>query len=88
MAAAWAVPSEQAVSPRLPPAIVPDPEFSEEARKARYGGAVWLSVVIDADGDARDIKVVRSLGMGLDGKGDRSRHPLEIQTSSEERPLH
>jgi len=46
----------------------PDPEFSEQARKARYGGTVWLSIVIDTDGRARDIHVVRSLGMGLDEK--------------------
>jgi len=53
-----------------PPVAIyrPDPEFSEQARRARYGGTVWLSIVIDADGRARDIKVVRSLGMGLDEK--------------------
>ena len=53
-----------------PPVAIyrPDPEFSEQARKARHGGTVWLSIVIDADGHARDIKVVRSLGMGLDEK--------------------
>jgi protein TonB len=46
----------------------PDPEYSEQARKARYSGTVWLSIVIDTDGRARDIRVVRSLGMGLDEK--------------------
>ena len=53
-----------------PPVAIyrPDPEFSEQARRARYGGTVWLSIVIDAAGRARDIKVVRSLGMGLDEK--------------------
>ena len=50
------------------PIYRPDPEFSEQARKAHYGGTVWLSIVIDTDGRARDIKVVRSLGMGLDEK--------------------
>jgi len=72
-----------------PPVAIyrPDPEFSEQARRARYGGTVWLSIVIDADGRARDIKVVRSLGMGLDEKAIKA-VPLEIQTSSEERPCH
>jgi periplasmic protein TonB len=50
------------------PVYTPDPEFSEEARKAHYGGTVWLAIIIDAEGHARDIQVVKSLGMGLDEK--------------------
>lgn len=45
-----------------------DPEYSEEARKAKYSGTVMLSVVVDSEGKARDIHVVKSLGMGLDEK--------------------
>jgi protein TonB len=45
-----------------------DPEYSEEARKAKYSGTVTLAVIVDADGHARDIHVVKSLGMGLDEK--------------------
>jgi TonB family protein len=45
-----------------------DPEYSEEARKAKYSGAVMLSIVVSAAGRAEDIRVVRSLGMGLDEK--------------------
>ncbi len=44
------------------------PEYSEEARKAKYSGSVMLSIVVNTDGRADDIKVVRSLGMGLDEK--------------------
>lgn len=46
----------------------PDPEFSEEARKAKYQGTVVLWCVIGPDGRPRDIRVHRSLGMGLDEK--------------------
>lgn len=46
----------------------PDPEYSEEARKAKYQGVVVLWVVVGPDGHVRDIKVSRSLGMGLDEK--------------------
>lgn len=46
----------------------PDPEYSEEARKAKFGGNVMLTLVVDPSGRARDIRVVRSLGMGLDEK--------------------
>jgi TonB family protein len=45
-----------------------DPEYSEEARKAKYSGTVTLAVVVDAEGKARDIHVIKSLGMGLDEK--------------------
>jgi TonB family protein len=45
-----------------------DPEYSEEARKAKYSGTVLLSVIVDAEGRARDVHVVKSLGMGLDEK--------------------
>ena len=45
-----------------------DPEYSEEARKAKYSGSVLLQIVVDTEGRARDILVVKSLGMGLDEK--------------------
>lgn len=46
----------------------PDPEYSEEARKAKFQGNVTLSFVVDAEGHARNIHIQRSLGMGLDEK--------------------
>jgi TonB family protein len=45
-----------------------EPEYSEEARKAKHSGMVLLSVVVDDQGVPRDIKVVRPLGLGLDEK--------------------
>jgi TonB family protein len=45
-----------------------DPEYSEEARKAKYNGTVTLSIVVNLDGRAEEIKVVKSIGMGLDEK--------------------
>jgi TonB family protein len=46
----------------------PDPEYSEEARKAKYQGTAVLSLIVGADGRPRNISVARSLGMGLDQK--------------------
>lgn len=46
----------------------PEPEFSEEARKAKYQGVVVLSGIIGVDGRVHNPRVVRSLGMGLDEK--------------------
>ena len=45
-----------------------EPEYSEEARKAKYSGTVLLSIIVDEHGLPRDIKVVRPLGLGLDEK--------------------
>jgi len=45
-----------------------EPEYSEEARKAKYQGTVILSIVIDEQGRPRDLKVIRPLGLGLDEK--------------------
>jgi TonB family protein len=46
----------------------PEPEFSEEARKAKYQGVCTLGLVVGADGRPRNIRVLNSLGMGLDEK--------------------
>src|SRR5579863_834153 len=46
----------------------PDPEYSEEARKAKYQGVCVLWLIVGPDGKPRDIKIARSLGMGLDQK--------------------
>jgi protein TonB len=46
----------------------PDPEYSEEARKAKYQGTCVLWLIVGPDGHPRDIRVVRNLGMGLDEK--------------------
>ena len=46
----------------------PNPDFSEEARKAKYQGTVVLSLIVGPDGRTHDIQVHRSLGMGLDDK--------------------
>ena len=46
----------------------PEPEFSDEARRAKYSGIVDLQIVVTPQGRTTDIKVVRHLGMGLDQK--------------------
>jgi protein TonB len=46
----------------------PEPEFSEEARKAKYQGVVVVTIIVGTDGHVHSPRVVRSLGMGLDEK--------------------
>jgi periplasmic protein TonB len=45
-----------------------DPEYSEEARKAKYNGTVLLKVIVDVTGHVKNVQVVRGVGMGLDEK--------------------
>jgi protein TonB len=53
-----------------PPSLVykPDPEYSEDARKARLQGTVRLLIEVDAQGLAQHIVVQQSLGLGLDDR--------------------
>ncbi len=53
-------------SPRLLHKV--EPEYSEEARKAKYQGTVMLAVEVWEDGIAHNIRILRSLGLGLDEK--------------------
>jgi protein TonB len=46
----------------------PEPEYSEEARKAKYQGVVVIDCTVGPDGRVREMRVSKSLGMGLDEK--------------------
>jgi protein TonB len=43
-----------------------EPEFSDEARKARHEGTVVIRLEVDTNGRPINIRVVKGLGMGLD----------------------
>jgi TonB family protein len=77
------------------PIYSPDPEFSEEARKAKYQGTCTLMIVVATDGRPTNIRVVNSLGMGLDEKaietvrtwrfepGQKDGHPVNVEMAVE-----
>jgi len=46
----------------------PDPDYTEDARRAKKQGTCILWLIVDSAGHPRDLKVVRGLGMGLDAK--------------------
>jgi protein TonB len=50
------------------PVYDPDPDYSDAARKAKYQGSVLLWLVVGPDGRPHNVRVERSLGMGLDEK--------------------
>jgi TonB family protein len=48
--------------------VQPEAEFSDEARRAKYQGVCLISLIVDAQGNPQNPRVVRPLGMGLDEK--------------------
>jgi TonB family protein len=46
----------------------PDPDYTEEARRAKKQGTCILWLIVDSAGHPRDIRVIRGLGFGLDAK--------------------
>jgi periplasmic protein TonB len=45
-----------------------EPTYSKAARAKKYQGTVVLYVQVDRQGKAMNVKVLRSLGLGLDEK--------------------
>jgi len=58
--------TDKVLAPR--PTYTPEPEFSEQARHAKYQGTVVLWIVVDKTGKIARIRLERPLGMGLDEK--------------------
>jgi protein TonB len=56
-------------SVRAPTILVSvDPDYSEEARKAKFSGNVQVYLIVDPKGNPTHIRVVHGAGMGLDEK--------------------
>jgi TonB family protein len=53
------------------PISKPEPEYDEQARRMRISGTVLLRIVVDIDGKAKRIGVLRILGFGLDEQAVR-----------------
>jgi TonB family protein len=72
-----------------------EPEYTEEARAAKYQGTVLVYVEVGTDGYAHNIQVVRGLGLGLDEKaieavskwkfkpGQKEGQPVVVQATIE-----
>ncbi len=80
-----------------PPSLIKrvEPQYSKEARMARLVGTVLLQVTVGTNGKARDFKVLRSVGFGLDesaitavsawefGPGLKDGQPVNVQATIE-----
>jgi TonB family protein len=43
-----------------------DPQFSEQARAAKFSGVVLINLIVDINGLPQNVHVLRGVGMGLD----------------------
>ncbi len=59
-----------------PPVLIQkvEPTYSQEACIAKSSGTVLLSLIVDEEGMPRNVKVLRSLGFGLDEKAIEAVH--------------
>ncbi len=91
-------PTALRIGPGMTPPVPfysPDPEYSDDASKARWGGTVRLSMVVDQSGQPTNIRVITPLGLGLDQKaieavqkwrfkpGMKDGQPVPVQASVE-----
>jgi TonB family protein len=61
----------------------PDPEYTEEARRAKVAGTVELSLTVGADGLAHDVTVIKALGYGLDEQAVHSVQEWRFEPAAE-----
>lgn len=45
---------------------MPNPPYSEEARKAKYSGTVLVEAIVNLEGKLTNLRVIKSPGLGLD----------------------
>jgi TonB family protein len=66
----------------------PEPDYTEEARRARVTGTVRLRVVLGAEGEVKDISVMKGLSKGLTEKAiEAARHMLFFPAVKDGRPV-
>ena len=72
-----------------------EPQYAEEARQRGLEGTGVLFIVVTSEGNPRDLRVIRPLGMGLDEKaieavkqwkfspGMKDGNPVDVQATIE-----
>jgi TonB family protein len=48
------------------PVYMPNPEYTDSARKKKINGSVALAMIVTVEGNVRDVKIIKSLDKGLD----------------------
>ncbi len=61
----------------------PKPQYTEEARRLRIEGEVWLEIVFRADGTVQIQRVIRPLGHGLDESAVAAARQIRFRPASD-----
>ncbi len=65
-----------------------EPEFSQEASKAKFMGVVLLNLIVDQNGQPQNVHVLRGVGMGLDEKAIEAVRQYKFKPAMEDgRPV-
>jgi protein TonB len=62
----------------------PEPEYSEEARKAKFQGTVRLALIVDEHGNPAQIRIITPLGLGLDQKAIEAVHKWKFKPATKD----
>ena len=79
-----------------PPVLIRqvEPEYSQQARLAKYSGTVQVYLLVDKNGHPPNLRVVKGVGMGLDEKAIEAVRQYQFKPAtlawkaSSRRPLH
>ena len=63
--------------------FAPEPEFSEEARKAKVAGNVLVYLQVDSSGRPTHVRVLRGIGLGLDEKAMEAVRQYKFKPATE-----
>ena len=63
--------------------FAPEPEFSEEARKAKVAGNVLVYLQVDTSGRPVHVRVLRGIGLGLDEKAIEAVRQYKFKPATE-----
>jgi TonB family protein len=66
------------------PIQVSYPEYSREAKKAKFKGIVLVSLIVDANGLPQNVHVLRGVGMGLDEKAVEAVKDYKFKPATED----
>jgi TonB family protein len=64
--------------------FMPNPEFNEEVRKAKYQGTVTLGLVVNEEGQPTRIHIISPIGCGLDAKAVQSVSTWKFQPAEKD----
>jgi len=77
-------PSQPSATKAVEILVKPRPQYSEEARKLKIEGEVWLEILFRCDGTVMVQRVLRGLGHGLDENASRAAAEIRFRPAEQD----